>query len=65
MYFDKLTKNLVIIVSSLWTRYSIKIFYVNVRTDIALPSPVRIRSHFDGLTPPPPPPPPPNCGRNK
>ena len=51
MYFDQLTKNLVITVSSLWTRYSIKNLYVNVRTDMAPPSPVRIRSHFDGLTP--------------
>ena len=60
MYFDKLTKNLVITVSSLWTRYSIKNLYVNVRTDMAPPSLLAyVLILTDSL------PSPPNCGRNK
>ena len=55
----KLTKNLLTIVSSLWTSYSIK--KTHMRTFALmwhLPPPVRIRLHSDG------PPFPPKCERN-
>ena len=46
----KLTENLVIIASSLWIRYWIKIYiYLNIYTDTTLFLPVGIRSHFDGF----------------
>ena len=48
----KLTKNLVTVVSSLSTRYWIKKIYVNIRTDVTPPPPVRICSHFDGAPDP-------------
>ena len=45
----KPTKNLVTIVSSLWTRGTqLKKIYANVRNELTPPSPVHIRSHFDG-----------------
>ena len=45
----KKKKKVATIVSSLWTRCSIKNVYANVRIDVTPTPSVRIRSHFNGF----------------